>query len=329
MYAESKNIVRLQDRTDRELVTPWFKFLWETYRSVLDILRNNSRLEALYAMTATKAFQFCLTYKRTTEFRRLCDILRNHLANLNKCVVHTRPSVGILMQSRSQQANCELCCWQHDAEHCLPCKSLHSRLPVIYPTPAAMHHAALVSSNSEFQGTAFAPNQSIASPCSPIRSRAAEHPTPTGGLYCLLTVPLAPTVQQDTTRKLLCSLYMPLYSTHPSNFSRGFPWLHRQLTPRHSTFAGCTMVRPCRYRDQRDRPDLTNPDSLALYLESRFEQLRVACELELWQEAFRSVEDIQGLIALGKKAPKTQMMATYYARLTRIFTVSESYLYNG
>ncbi len=52
---------------------------------MLDILRNNSRLEALYAMTAAKAFQFCLTYKRTTEFRRLCDILRNHLANLNKC----------------------------------------------------------------------------------------------------------------------------------------------------------------------------------------------------------------------------------------------------
>ena len=74
-----------QDRTDREVVTPWFKFLWETYRSVMDILRNNSRLEALYAMTAAKAFQFCLTYKRTTEFRRLCDILRNHLANLNKC----------------------------------------------------------------------------------------------------------------------------------------------------------------------------------------------------------------------------------------------------
>lgn len=75
----------LQDRTDRELVTPWFKFLWETYRNILDTLRNYSRLEALYAMTAARAFQFCLHYKRTTEFRRLCDILRNHLQNLNRC----------------------------------------------------------------------------------------------------------------------------------------------------------------------------------------------------------------------------------------------------
>eukprot|EP00884_Botryococcus_braunii_P006913 jgi/Botrbrau1/16222/Bobra.0066s0008.1 len=156
-----------KDRADRELVTPWFKFLWETYRTILDILRNNSRLEALYAMTAARAFQFCLSYKRATEFRRLTDILRNHLANLNK------------------------------------------------------------------------------------------------------------------------------------------------------------------YRDQRDRPDLSNPESLQLYLETRFEQLKVACELELWQEAFRSVEDIQGLIAIGKKSPKPQLMATYYARLTRIFTVADSHLYNG
>jgi translation initiation factor 3 subunit A len=55
----------------------------------------------------------------------------------------------------------------------------------------------------------------------------------------------------------------------------------------------------------------------------------VACELELWQEAFRSVEDIQGLAALGRKAPKPQLMATYYAQLTRIFTVSGAHLYNG
>lgn len=156
-----------KDRSDRELVTPWFKFLWETYRTVLEILRNNSKLEALYAMTAHRAFQFCLQYKRTTEFRRLCEIIRNHLSNLNK------------------------------------------------------------------------------------------------------------------------------------------------------------------YRDQRDRPDLSLPESLQLYLDTRFEQLKIATELELWQEAFRSVEDIHGLMCMVKKTPKPQMMAIYYSKLTKIFWISESQLYHA
>lgn len=65
----------------------------------------------------------------------------------------------------------------------------------------------------------------------------------------------------------------------------------------------------CRYREQRD---ITQPESLNLFLETRFEQLKTACELQMWAEAFRSVEDIQNLIALGKRQPKQQMMATYY-----------------
>ncbi|KAL3650132.1 Eukaryotic translation initiation factor 3 subunit A [Castilleja foliolosa] len=153
-----------KERSDRELVTPWFKFLWETYRTVLDILRNNSRLEALYAMTAHRAFQFCKQYKRTTEFRRLCEMIRNHLANLNK------------------------------------------------------------------------------------------------------------------------------------------------------------------YRDQRDRPDLSAPESLQLYVDTRFEQLKVATELELWQEAFRSIEDIFGLMCMVKKTPKPSLMVVYYSKLSEIFLRSSSHL---
>jgi translation initiation factor 3 subunit A len=77
-----------------------------------------------------------------------------------------------------------------------------------------------------------------------------------------------------------------------------------QLCPDHGL-----PVAASRYREQRD---ISAPESLNLFLETRFEQLKTACELEMWAEAFRSVEDIQALIALGKRQPKQQMMATYY-----------------
>ncbi|KAG9160131.1 hypothetical protein Leryth_015016 [Lithospermum erythrorhizon] len=125
------------------------------------------QIENLYAMAAHRAFQFCKEYKRTTEFRRLCEIIRNHLANLNK------------------------------------------------------------------------------------------------------------------------------------------------------------------YRDQRDRPDLTAPESLQLYLDTRVEQLKIATELELWQEAFRSVEDIHGLMCIVKKHPKASLMGVYYAKLTEIFWTSSSQLFHA
>jgi len=74
------------EKTQREtsVVLPSLKFLWETYRAVLDILRSNSKLEHLYHSAALGALKFAKVYKRKTEFRRLCDMLRQHLGNLQK-----------------------------------------------------------------------------------------------------------------------------------------------------------------------------------------------------------------------------------------------------
>lgn len=47
------------------------------------------------------------------------------------------------------------------------------------------------------------------------------------------------------------------------------------------------------------------------------------------QEAFRSVEDIHGLMCLVKKTPKPSLMVVYYAKLTEIFWISGSHLYHA
>jgi len=94
-----------QDRSDRLLLTPWVKFLWEAYRNVLELLRNNNRLERLYHDTAQDAFKFCLKYKRRAEFRKLCNLIKNHLDQVLK--YQAQPTSVNLNAPESLQMNLE------------------------------------------------------------------------------------------------------------------------------------------------------------------------------------------------------------------------------
>uniref|UniRef100_A0A672GUY2 Eukaryotic translation initiation factor 3 subunit A n=1 Tax=Salarias fasciatus TaxID=181472 RepID=A0A672GUY2_SALFA len=162
-----------QDRTDRLLLTPWVKFLWESYRQCLDLLRNNSKVERLYHDIAHHLFfkfKSCLkstSYTRKAEFRKLCDNLRMHLGQIQR------------------------------------------------------HH-----------------NQSTAI-------------------------------------------------------------------------------------------NLNNPESQSMHLETRLVQLDSAISMELWQEAFKAVEDIHGLFALSKKPPKPQLMANYYNKVSTVFWKSGNALFHS
>ncbi|KAK4058107.1 eukaryotic translation initiation factor 3 subunit A [Microbotryomycetes sp. JL221] len=161
--SEEKN----RDRTYRTLVTPWLRFLWEAYRTALDTLRNNARLEVLYQTVSHDAFAFCLTHQRKTEFRRLSEMLRSHLTSSQK------------------------------------------------------------------------------------------------------------------------------------------------------------------YTNQPHSINLNDPDTLQRHLDTRFQQLNTAVELELWQEAFRTAEDIHGLIAMSKRAPKAGMMAAFFEKMVRVFGVGKNFLFHA
>ncbi|OWZ02698.1 Eukaryotic translation initiation factor 3 subunit A [Phytophthora megakarya] len=163
------------DRTDREVVVPWLRFMWETYRTVLDILKSNSKLEPLYKNTAMQAFDFCVEYQRKIEFRRVCEIMRNHLSTLQK-------------------------------------------------------HAA------------------------------------------------APTSQ--STRQM-------------------------------RSWEGFTL------------------DSVERLLEVRYRQLQVATDLELFSEAFRTIDDINNIMNLVEQTPRVDLLVTYYEKLAQIFQVSKNHLFHA
>ena len=78
-YEEDQSVGGFKD----EEFTSWMRFTWESYRAALDLLRNNSQLEITYSGVVNRTMNFCLKYGRKTEFRRLADLLRQHLDAAN------------------------------------------------------------------------------------------------------------------------------------------------------------------------------------------------------------------------------------------------------
>jgi len=125
-------------RADRDNYVQWLRFLWESYRTCLEVLKNNAKLEELYADTAKKTFAFCVRYKRKVEFRRLKDLLKAHLSNNQLNTSYGAPtqeaSLRLRLEIRSEQLNaaCTLELWQLAFESA---EELHGLL--LHPTNRA------------------------------------------------------------------------------------------------------------------------------------------------------------------------------------------------
>jgi len=59
-----------------------FRFLWDAYKVILDVLKGNARLEEVYHEVARSAFDFCRVHERPLEFKRFGDSLRRHMNDI-------------------------------------------------------------------------------------------------------------------------------------------------------------------------------------------------------------------------------------------------------
>ncbi len=104
---------------------------------------------------------------------------------------------------------------------------------------------------------------------------------------------------------------------------------------RHASFRRlCDLVRNnlfhiAKHQGQPLAVDLTSVDTQKIYLETRFLQLQYASELELWQEAYRIIEDIFTNMQMAATTPEPAVMATYYERLAQIFWASGNLLFHA
>ena len=83
-----------QDRSDRKILMPWVKFLWESYCQCLELLRTNLRVERLYHDIAQQAFRFCLKYQVSSPTQKHSMIFAN---NITVDVTHMQQYTNFIM----------------------------------------------------------------------------------------------------------------------------------------------------------------------------------------------------------------------------------------
>ncbi|ODM86855.1 Eukaryotic translation initiation factor 3 subunit A, partial [Orchesella cincta] len=83
-----------------------------------------------------------------------------------------------------------------------------------------------------------------------------------------------------------------------------------------------------RQGSQMNSIDFSSPETQQLNMETRLSQLDSAITLELWQDAYKAIEDIHLLMNQSKKS-QTRMMAYYYQKLSLVFWKAGNLLFHA
>jgi len=68
----------IDELIERNRLLPKINFFLETFKIILDTLRQNSRLMDLYNLSANRLLEFCYKYKCKKEYIKVSETLHQH-----------------------------------------------------------------------------------------------------------------------------------------------------------------------------------------------------------------------------------------------------------
>jgi hypothetical protein len=74
----------IDDLLEKDRLLPKITFFMETYRIIMDTLRQNNRLMDLYNLSGTRLLDFCCKYKCKKEFLKASKTLHDHFQYILK-----------------------------------------------------------------------------------------------------------------------------------------------------------------------------------------------------------------------------------------------------
>lgn len=84
-----------------------------------------------------------------------------------------------------------------------------------------------------------------------------------------------------------------------------------------------------RYQNQPYSLKFEQPETIQCLVDVRFEQLESAIKIDLWQEAFRAIEEIHHLMGISGKAPKPALLENFYVKQAKVYWMAQNELFHA
>lgn len=84
-----------------------------------------------------------------------------------------------------------------------------------------------------------------------------------------------------------------------------------------------------KYQNQQFSLKFDHPETIQCLVDVRFEQLESSIKIDLWQEAFKAIEEIHNLLGISGKAPKPALLENFYLKQAKVYWMAHNKLFHA